>query len=135
MRRSENRGQAAAELAILLPVLALIVLGALDLGRVFSVWLTLSNATREGARYVASNPTKSLAEITQVTRADITEQGLPGEKVAVFVDPSTRAAGRPVTVTARYSMYLITTYLFGAHPIAISGQTRMVVLPGKAGGS
>ncbi len=133
MRCAKGRGQATAELAILLPVLALILLGALDLGRVFSVWLTLSNGTREGARYVANTGTTALDDqIRARTRYDISQQGLPADDVVIDIAPPNRAlrvGGTPVTVTARYSVTLATTYLFGARPVAISARTQMVVLP------
>lgn len=132
MSRGNSRGQAVAELAILLPLLVLILLGCLDLGRVFSVWLTLSNATREGARLAASSPADS-TKIEERTRVDIAEQGLPAEQVAIQVEPSNaaqRVGGQPVTVTASYSMHLATTYLFGAKPVVIAARTSMVILPG-----
>jgi hypothetical protein len=44
------------ELAIILPVLLLLVLAALDLGRVFLGWVVLNNASRVGANYAALNP-------------------------------------------------------------------------------
>lgn len=132
MSRGKDRGQAVAELAILLPLLALILLGCLDLGRVFAVWLTLSNATREGARYVASNPSATIPDIEAETRFDIEQQGLPPGEVDIDVDPPdplARKGGDPVTVTARYPMVLATTYLFGGQPITIHAQTQMAVMP------
>ena len=55
--RSHRRGQALVELAIILPVLLLVVLMALDLGRVFFGWVGLNNAARIGASYAAAHPT------------------------------------------------------------------------------
>ncbi len=55
-RRRHTRGQALVEMAILLPVLLLVVLMALDLGRVFFGWVGLQNAVRQGANYAALNP-------------------------------------------------------------------------------
>ena len=51
-----SRGQAIVELAFLLPVLLLMVLAAVDFGRVFLGWVVLNNAARVGANYAASNP-------------------------------------------------------------------------------
>jgi len=51
-RRAE-RGQSAVELALLLPVLAAMVFGIVDLGRAFYFNSALANAAREGARYCA----------------------------------------------------------------------------------
>jgi hypothetical protein len=44
------------ELAIILPVLLLIVLAALDFGRVFLGWVVLNNAARVGANYASVHP-------------------------------------------------------------------------------
>jgi Flp pilus assembly protein TadG len=54
--RSRTRGQALVELAIILPVLLLLFLATLDLGRLFYSSITLSNAAREGAMEAAVNP-------------------------------------------------------------------------------
>jgi hypothetical protein len=51
LHRSHPRGQTLIEFAILLPVLLMMIMGALDLGRI--VWANdmIGNAAREGARY------------------------------------------------------------------------------------
>lgn len=46
-----ERGQALVELAMLLPILLIILLGIIDFGRVFYAYVTITNAAREGARY------------------------------------------------------------------------------------
>lgn len=48
-----TRGQALVELAIILPVLLVLVLAAIDLGRIFFARITVANSAREGA-YEAS---------------------------------------------------------------------------------
>jgi Flp pilus assembly protein TadG len=57
-RKSDDRtvGQALVELALILPVLLILVLGAVDLGRVFYSQITVTNAAREGALEAARNP-------------------------------------------------------------------------------
>jgi len=46
-----SRGQSLVEFALILPVLLLLVLSALDMGRVFMGWVALNNAARVGANY------------------------------------------------------------------------------------
>ena len=48
--------QALVELAIILPILLLLILGAIDFGRMFITKIVLTNAAREGANYLAYNP-------------------------------------------------------------------------------
>jgi len=50
---SADRGAAAVEFALLLPLLLLIVLGIIDFGRLLNAQITLTQAAREGARLVA----------------------------------------------------------------------------------
>lgn len=52
----KTRGQALVELAIILPVLLLLVLAALDLGRIFYARIAVENAARAGAMEAAENP-------------------------------------------------------------------------------
>jgi hypothetical protein len=55
-RRTErSRGQALVEFAIILPVLALLMMLALDFGRVFFGWVALNNAARIAANYASVN--------------------------------------------------------------------------------
>ncbi len=49
----DDRGAAAVELAIVLPLLLLVVFGILDLGRALNAQLEVSAAAREGARVIA----------------------------------------------------------------------------------
>ena len=51
-----RRGQGIVELALSLPLLLLIMLGTIDVGRVFFDYIQLRNAVREGAGYGAKMP-------------------------------------------------------------------------------
>jgi len=51
--RYDDRGSAAVELAILLPLLLLLVFGVIDFGRMLNTQITLTEAAREGARAAA----------------------------------------------------------------------------------
>ena len=53
--RHRSKGQALAEFALILPVLALLLFAILDLGRAVYVYNTLANAARQGARVAAVN--------------------------------------------------------------------------------
>jgi hypothetical protein len=50
LRAARERGQSMVEMALILPVLVMIVIGTLEFGFVFDHHLTLEYATREGAR-------------------------------------------------------------------------------------
>ena len=53
MRRfwRSDRGSTVTELAFVLPVVLLLIMGTMEVAQMLSVWVTLSNETREAARY------------------------------------------------------------------------------------
>ena len=51
--RARSRGQAMVEFALVLPLLALLLVMAIDFGRVFFGWVALQNATRIAADYAS----------------------------------------------------------------------------------
>lgn len=53
---SAGRGQALVELAVILPILLLLLVLAIDFGRLFFSWVGLHNAARIGADYAAQFP-------------------------------------------------------------------------------
>ncbi len=55
-RRQRTRGQSLVEFALVLPLLILLLLFAIDFGRVFLGWVELTNVVRIGANFAALNP-------------------------------------------------------------------------------
>jgi Flp pilus assembly protein TadG len=72
---TRDRGAAAVEFALLLPVLLLIVFGIIDFGRALNAQITLTQAAREGARLDA------LGQPNVVSRAQAAATGLSGVTV------------------------------------------------------
>jgi Flp pilus assembly protein TadG len=54
-RRRRSRGQAVVEFALIIPVFLLLLLAAVDVGRLFFTYIQANNAAREGAAYGAAN--------------------------------------------------------------------------------
>jgi Flp pilus assembly protein TadG len=52
-RKARDRGSAAVEFALVVPVLLLIVFGIIDFGRLLNAQITLTEAAREGVRLAA----------------------------------------------------------------------------------
>ena len=50
-RKPHNAGVAAVELAIILPIFLLLIFGILEFGHAWYIKYTITNASREGARY------------------------------------------------------------------------------------
>ena len=55
-RPPAERGQSLIELALAIPMLVVIVVGVLDLGRMYFTVIIINNAAREGARYLIQHP-------------------------------------------------------------------------------
>lgn len=55
--RSTRPAQAMVEFALILPILALLLVLAIDFGRVFFGWVSINNAARIGANEAAKSPT------------------------------------------------------------------------------
>jgi len=66
-----ERGQGLVELALVIPVLVIIVVGALDLGRVFFSVITVTNVSREGARYLILHTDDRLVDNTDPVCYDL----------------------------------------------------------------
>jgi len=60
---NSERGAAAVEFALLLPLLVLLIFGMIDFGRAINAQITITQAAREGARALA------LGQATYQTRA------------------------------------------------------------------
>ncbi|HEX9123211.1 MAG TPA: TadE family protein [Actinomycetota bacterium] len=68
-RISREEGVAAVEFAIILPVLALILFGVIEFGRVWSQYQLFQGAAREGARCAAVASTSDCDPMTEVQNA------------------------------------------------------------------
>ena len=73
-----RRGQALVEFALVLPVMMLILLAAIDFGRIMFSYIQITNAAREGAAYAATDPGDT-ADITTHALQETDAQGQYGE--------------------------------------------------------
>jgi PKD repeat protein len=79
------------EFAVIVPVMLLLVVGGLDIGRLFFSWIEVSNAAREGAAYAGGNPTDTSGITTHATQeANAQRQGGEGTMTvtATCADPA-----------------------------------------------
>ena len=56
-------GAILVEFALVAPVLILVLVGCLDFARALNAYVTITSASREGARYATLNPTASAADV------------------------------------------------------------------------
>jgi Flp pilus assembly protein TadG len=64
-------GQGLVEFALILPILLLLTIGALDIGRAFFVKVVLENSAREGAYYLVYNIETGKANTFALTKAAV----------------------------------------------------------------
>ncbi len=96
--RNASRGQSIVELAISVPLLMLLLLGTIDIGRVFFDYIEMRNAVVEGATYGSRHPAES-GEIANVAM----RHGLPGDTVvssSLSGECGQPLGGGSITVTA-----------------------------------
>ncbi len=106
--RFGSKGQALVEFAIVAPVLLLLLLIAVDFGRVFFSYVAVNNSAREGAYYAAAHagddPFDQTAYEAGVVNAALTEtvnQTQGGEGSRTVTGPTCLVAGTTTTVDCR----------------------------------
>lgn len=127
MKGHDNvRGQSLVEFALLLPLLILILVGVLDLGRAFNSYIVITNAARNGAYYGSMNPSDSTG-IVQRVLGETQGSGvtLTSDNVTVT---SGGTVGTPVQVTVRYDFHMLTSFLPGLQTIHLASQTEMMIV-------
>ncbi len=97
-RRSERRGAAVTEFAIVAPVFFLMVIGFIELGRALMVQQVLVNASRVGARQAITTTGTTAAAESAVTEY-ASGVAVPGVVVSVSPNPASAAPGTLITVT------------------------------------
>ena len=140
-KSSTTSGQSLLELALLLPVLLLLIIGALDYGLAFYAKVVLENSAREGAyRMVYPDPGLTLnqriaaAKTAAATEAkDALGNSLvdPATDVGVqcFVGGALNIAcpsGSTVVVTVQHPIALMFD-IFRRGPLQLSNQAKMLM--------
>jgi Flp pilus assembly pilin Flp len=122
-----ERGQTLVEMALVLPLLCLLILGIVEFGRIFNTYLVVTNASREGARAAAvgKGDTQVVAAVKQ---AAIT---IEADQLVIVIDPpgEERVRGNGVQVEVRYDLPLvapvITSMLPNPFPIRAAATMRV----------
>ncbi len=147
--RPRTRGQALVELAIILPVLLLLFLATLDLGRLFYSSITLSNAAREGAMEASVNPNSWVAgaACNKTTNRVMCRAVNEAKGSFVTVAPSgvsrwctpncTPALGSTVTVRVQGQFSLITPLMavfLGGQTVTLGSEATAQIATAPVGG-
>ncbi|MBV1852177.1 TadE/TadG family type IV pilus assembly protein [Catellatospora tritici] len=103
MASRRDRGAAAAELAMVLPLLMLILFGIIDFGLLLKAQISVTEAAREGARAATIDTTRPNAAADRVALVD------PAYKAVVTAAcGSSPTAGSNATVVVTYTHKWVT---------------------------
>ncbi|HYU03260.1 MAG TPA: TadE/TadG family type IV pilus assembly protein [Jatrophihabitantaceae bacterium] len=132
-RSNDERGQGLVELALIVPVLLLLLIGILDLGRAVMLTNELDNAAREGTRYAIvhgkNGGNASAGEIqTAVLRYTTGATTTPTVNVS-WPDPEGNARGHPVTVDVNTSFTpMLSAFFLGGALRATLGSSSTLTI-------
>jgi hypothetical protein len=114
MRPSRQKAQAVVELALSMTILLWFALGILDFGRVFHLYIELTNAAREGARH-ATLLAPSCNEAAIRTMLETREPDLftppNSSHITLELCPSTDAPERRTVTITNYPFVPVTPFI------------------------
>ena len=126
LKKSEY-GQSLVELALVLPLIVVVLFGTMEFGQVFQAYLTITSASREGARTaVIGNTNEAILDATGKLTTTLTEP----DKAIVIINPSdplARKQGIPLSVKITYPVKLYTPVLSSVlpNPVLLEASTTM----------
>lgn len=119
MIKKKRRGQALVEFALVLPILLSLLVGIVDIGFLYNHQLTLTNASREGARMGTLGHDE--AEVLDDVKAYLTASGYTPMPPDADIDVT--IAGGQVTVDINSQVPWL--FAMSGAPITLAAQTRM----------
>jgi len=104
MKRKNEKGQSLVEFALVVPLVLMILMAVIEFGFMFNAYITISNASREGARLGALGNDNYAIETRVITVSPI----LDAANINVTITPNTRSRGDMITVQVNYDYVLLT---------------------------
>jgi Flp pilus assembly protein TadG len=125
--RLPDSGQSLVEFSLVLPIILLIMVGVVDLGRAYFAYMTVVNVAQEGARYGAANP--NAKDIDTHAQNEAQGSGVNSAQLTVSHSfPNGCVPGNTIQVDVTYNFQFITAYIFGVNTIPLRASDRMMVL-------
>ena len=112
-----DRGAAAVEFALILPVFLLLVLGMIEFARAYNVQISVTNAAREGARVMAIHDDVGLAQDSAIAAAVSLSPPLTAGDVVITPASCAASPGGTVEATIEYELPLITGFFGVTIPV------------------
>ncbi len=122
-----EHGQSLVELALILPVAVVLVLGAVEFGRFLMVQQVVVTAAREGARMAILPTTRFQSEVEAVVREWLRNGSLDPNRAQISVSGLRSSAGAPTTVDVRYPFDSVLLRMIGrGGTVTVRGVSRML---------
>jgi len=102
-KHPRERGQSLVELAISFMVIALLLSGAVDLGRAYFVLIALRDAAQEGAIYASMKPTDTTGIETRIEESSSGPIDFANDPNLTFIVETEGAGGTPVFCSGFYT--------------------------------
>lgn len=131
--RHGEEGQALVEFALTLPILLLLMIGLVDVGRGLQAYVSLGNAVREAAREAAVHgadattpwgPSANDANVTAAVRGRIAGIVTGDVSVTSSWPSGSNAAAQQVVVSATYTFKPVALTFLGGVSMPFSATTR-----------
>ncbi len=139
---AEERGAEIVEFAIVLPVLLMLLIGIIWLGRAYNIYETMTRAAREGARYAGAptcakcaggNQLPGASQVQAVVDAALSASALDPTKktnysfqTGVTLNPGSDSQETGVVISFSYPVQLVIPFTtLNASTITISTQVQM----------
>lgn len=111
-----QRGAAAIEFALVLPVLIMLLMGIIGFGALYNNYLAITHAAEEGAR---------LAMVGQYSESAVRDAAFPVNPSSVSLTyPEGQTHGKPARVTVMYT-YVLDIPFFGTRIIPLTSGAEM----------
>jgi Flp pilus assembly protein TadG len=126
-RRRKQGGQALVEIALVLPILLMVLMGIIDFGRVFHGYLTVTNAARTAVRQAAVGVSDTM--VIQTARDSAGSLDVTQLNVSITPTQFQRYPGNSVTVVVSYNLSILTPIMrsFMPNPFTINGKAVMIL--------
>ncbi len=128
---ASEAGSSLIETALVSIFLLMLMASVVDLGRAFRVYIVITSAAEQGARYAARAPSRVDA-IRAVVKEESRDDGilLSDEQILIIPNPATQPirAGDPIRVEVHTTMPTIMGSMFGLRGLPIHSAAVMMAL-------
>lgn len=122
-----KKGQSMVEMALILPIIIMLLMGMVEFSRIFGSYLLINHASREGARLASIG--KSDAEIQTNVTSKVNILNVSDLQVILTPSDDARASGDDVRVCVKYRLEIYAPVISSivSNPFEMEANTYMRV--------